>query len=91
VKTTVNLVAAIALTGAVTGFAVNAFCAGSIKSPEGHRNRQATTQTSGKSAGNTSVWTADPERGWIRADERRKAQEQTRPSNTGKAKTKKTK
>jgi hypothetical protein len=91
VKTTVNLVAAIALTGAVAGFAIDALCAGPIKSPDGHRGRQAATQASGKNASNTSIWSADPERGWVRADDRRKAQEQTRPSHGSKAKTKKAK
>jgi hypothetical protein len=92
VKTTVNLVAAIALTGVVTGFAINAFCAASqSKSPDGHRGRQAATHASGKNASNTSLWSADPEHGWVRADDRRKRQEQTRPSNGGKAKIKKAK
>jgi len=90
-KAKVNLVAAIALNGAVIGFAINALCAGAIKNPDGHGGRQAVTQASGKSGGNTSIWTADPERGWVRADGRRKAQEQTRPSHGNKAKTKKAK
>lgn len=90
-KTTVNLVAAITLTGAVTGFASNALCAGPIKNPDGHRGKQAATQASGKNAGNTTTWSADPERGWVRTDERRKAQEQSRPPHSSKAKTKKAK
>jgi hypothetical protein len=89
-KTTVDLVAAITLTGAVTGLALNALCAGPIKNPDGHRGKQEATQAHGKSAGNT-MWSADPERGWVRADERRKAQEQTRPPHGSKAKTKKAK
>jgi hypothetical protein len=90
-KTTVNLVAAITLTGVVTGLALNDLCAGPIKNPDAHRGKQEATQASGKSAGNTTMWSADPERGWVRADERRKAQEQTRPSHGSKAKTKKAK
>lgn len=90
-KTTANLVAAITLTGAVTGFAINALCAGPSKSPDGHRGKQAATQGSGKNARNTSLWSADPEHGWVRADDRRKGQEQTRSSNSGKAKIKKAK
>jgi hypothetical protein len=91
VKTTVNLVAAITLIGVVTGFAINAFCASPSKSPDGHRGKQEATQASGKSAGNTTMWSADPEHGWVRADDRRKRQEQTRPSDNGKAKIRKTK
>ena len=90
-KTTVNMVAASALTAAVTGLAITAFCAGPIKNPDGNRGRQGVTQASEKGAGNSSMWSADPERGWVRADERRKAQEQTRPSSGGKTKNKKPK
>jgi hypothetical protein len=88
-KTTVGLVTGIALTAAVIGFAGNTLRAGQSKNPDRHRGGQAVTQAGGK--GNKAIWSADPERGWVRADERRQAQEQTRRSNGGKANIKKSK
>lgn len=90
-KTTVHLVAASALTAAVMGFAITALCAGPIKNPDARRGGQAVAQANGKGAGNSAMWSADPERGWVQADERRKAQEQRRPSNGGKTINKKSK
>jgi hypothetical protein len=47
--------------------------------------RQANSQLSSKGAANTNAqWSADPERGWVRAAERHEQREESRP--TGKTK-----
>ena len=45
-----------------------------------HRG-QAARQMSGKGSANTNAqWSADPERGWVRAEERRNAKNRSSPS-----------
>lgn len=55
------------------------------------KNSSASNMSKKSSSNSNTQWSADPVRGWVRADERRKAQEQTRPSNGGKEKIKKSK
>jgi hypothetical protein len=49
------------------------------------RGGQASSHMSGKGAANNNAqWSADPERGWVRADESREQREESRPGKTKK-------
>lgn len=55
-----------------------AFGAGAGKGNANQRGANAATQMNTKGASNTNAqWSADPVRGWVRADERHKMQEKT--------------
>ena len=71
----------IALTGSVTGSALAA-AAG-----KGGTNRGGTAaeHRSGKGSWNSNAqWSADPERGWVRANERRQTHDKSDPSERAK-------
>jgi hypothetical protein len=91
-KTTAKSAAASALAATIMVFAINALSAGPLENSDRRLGNSGVGQTSGKSdARKSGKWFADPERGWVRVDERRDGAERTRPSNTGKAKSQKTK
>jgi hypothetical protein len=49
---------------------------------EAARGGQASSHMSSKGAANTNAqWSADPERGWVRADERHEQREESRPAS----------
>lgn len=51
--------------------------AGQEKGGTAHGGGKASKRMSDKGAGNTNAqWTADPEKGWVRADERHKLQDE---------------
>jgi hypothetical protein len=53
------------------------------------RNGKAAAHMSTKGSVNTNTqWSADPERGWVRADERRKQDEKGSAANDGKQRAK---
>jgi len=54
-------------------------------SKDAGRGGQANSHMSSKGAANTNAqWSADPERGWVRADERRERREESRPASKAK-------
>ena len=59
------------------------------KKSAGARGGQTPGQGKVKSASGNAQWSADPERGWVRADELGNAQERTRASKTSKINNKK--
>jgi hypothetical protein len=74
---TVNAVCAMAIS--------TAFAAGSGKNSVNHRGGKAAEHMSSKGSANTNAqWSADPEKGWVRADERHELAEKNRtPGGTG--------
>ena len=78
-------VAVLAILNALTLCFTNAADAGQGKGHFNHRGGQAATHMSAKGEANTNAqWSADPDRGWVRADERHELQEQRKTTTKSK-------
>ena len=76
------VISVVALLGNVTS---PAFGAAAGKGGVNQRGGRAGERMSEKGAANTNAqWSADPDRGWVRADERHKLNEKPDSSNPGK-------
>jgi len=76
------VVTLIALTVNFSGFA---FGAAAGKGGANKRGGKANEQMSTKGSSNTNAqWSADPDRGWVRAEERHKMHDKTSTSNVAK-------
>ncbi|HEY6368543.1 MAG TPA: hypothetical protein VI585_27475 [Candidatus Binatia bacterium] len=59
--------------------------AGQANKDAAGRGGQANSHMSSKGAANTNAqWSADPERGWVRADERYEQRDESRPASKAK-------
>lgn len=78
------------LSGLLPWVTSTAVTAGQEKGGGTDRGGKASTHTSSKGAGNSNAqWSADPEKGWVRADERHSTDKLKK--NTGKPKDQNTK
>jgi hypothetical protein len=76
------LLAVVAVTALIGNYSGSAFGAAAGKGSVTQRGGKAVEQMSTKGALNTNAqWSADPDRGWVRADERHKLDEKTGSSN----------
>jgi hypothetical protein len=79
------LVSVLALTGIISNWSGLAFGAAAGKAGVTRHGGKALEQMSTKAATNTNAqWAADPDRGWVRADERHKLKEKPGSSRAGK-------
>jgi hypothetical protein len=77
------------LNGLALCFAANSTAAGEGKKQTSHRGGQANLHMSEKGATNTNAqWSADPERGWVRAESRYERKGSKSQHNHGKHKDK---
>jgi hypothetical protein len=77
--------AVISVVALLGNFTTSAFGAAAGKGGVNHRGGRADERMSAKGAANTNAqWSADPDRGWVRADERHKLNEKPGSSNPGK-------
>jgi hypothetical protein len=75
--------AVISVAALLGNFSAAAFGAAAGKGSVNQRGGRAVEQMSAKGASNTNAqWSADPDRGWVRADERHKLNEKARSSNS---------
>lgn len=78
----IAIIAVTSLLGGVTG---SGLAAGAGKGGANQRGGKAGEHRSGKASENSNAqWSADPERGWVRANERRRSGDNNDPAERGK-------
>jgi hypothetical protein len=77
-RTTLYVAVFVLLNALVLSFSSSRVGAGQSKNSKTHEAGQAAAHMSKKGSANTNAqWSADPERGWVRANERHKMHEET--------------